>query len=128
MKVKNNKDMFFGNVHFSDNIGLPFLVNCVLTLLIHSAYSDGLPRIAKEPATKVSRVNKEQFTTSNTNYSGKKVQYSHNNKFATAKPAFMQRTEFFVIIIIKIIITLSKLFNLIINQLINTILIGNMFM
>lgn len=93
MKVKNNKDMFFGNVHFSDNIGLPFLVNCVLTPLIHSAYSDGLPRIAKEPATKVSRVNKEQFTTSNTNYSGKKVQYSHNNKFATAKPAFMQRTE-----------------------------------
>ena len=59
IKIKNKDKLFFGNLPFSDTFGLPFLVNRVLTSLL--SYSNGIQRIAKEPATKISRVNREHF-------------------------------------------------------------------
>ena len=94
MNIKKNDKFFFGNLHLGDTFGLSFLVNRVLTSLL--SYSNGRPRNAKEPATKISRVNKKQFNSSSkpihASYPANKFQYTKkNHMLANSKPAFMQQ-------------------------------------
>ena len=95
IKIKNKDKLFFGNLPFSDTFGLPFLINRVLTSLL--SYSNGIQRIAKEPATKISRVNREHFEFSSkpihASYPANKFKYTNKNlMYANYKPAFMQQS------------------------------------